>query len=219
MGKHKKTSTHHSKKKKEYRYKKAKQVKQKVLLNRLILWFNIIVYTVLALIICLVVLVAGNTASQEYQWSYQFYTVRTNSMRTITEKENESRGLTKGDLIIVKKVNYETLKTNDIITFNYKEDNPASLVTHRIIETDTPILENNRYVKGVTTQGDANNVPDKPIKREQIKGKMIHCIPDFGRKIAFFKKNKGWLIGAFIFIWVCMTLLFYILRQLLNRDE
>ena len=61
-------------------------------------------------------------------------------------------------LIIHKQENYEV---GDIITFI---DNDNMLVTHRIIKiTDDEII----------TQGDANNIRDKAISIEQVKGKVI----------------------------------------------
>jgi len=70
------------------------------------------------------------------------------------------------DLIIIKEQDDYTI--DDVVT--YKSAN--SLVTHRIIRID----EENIY-----TKGDNNNTEDEPIRKEQIKGKVVHTIRGFGK--------------------------------------
>lgn len=77
-----------------------------------------------------------------------------------------------GDWIVVK---YEkNIKLNDIVTFEHK----GEYITHRVIEA-----YNGTYV----TKGDANTAKDAPISKEQIVGKVVKVIPNFGilRKIIF----------------------------------
>lgn len=64
-----------------------------------------------------------------------------------------------GDIIVIKKS--DVYKTEDIIT--YKEGD-KSFVTHRIVSIDED---------GVTTKGDANNTNDKPVKDDEILGKVV----------------------------------------------
>lgn len=86
-----------------------------------------------------------------------------------------------GDLVIVKilasleddGINQikENINIDDIITFSRENH----LITHRVIEKDQDSL---------ITKGDANNTEDKPIKYEDIVGKVVKIIPN----IAIWKK-------------------------------
>ena len=69
------------------------------------------------------------------------------------------------DLVIVKID--KSPKLNDIIT--YKKGN--SFITHRVVEA---------YKETYVTKGDANNTKDDAIKKDQIVGKVIKVIPNFG---------------------------------------
>ena len=65
-----------------------------------------------------------------------------------------------GDYILLCKKN--DYKVGDVITYTID----GYFVTHRIIEIDGD---------KVITKGDANNIEDKEINRNQIVGKMIYC--------------------------------------------
>lgn len=69
------------------------------------------------------------------------------------------------DLVIVKID--KSPKLNDIIT--YKKGN--AFITHRVVEA---------YKETYVTKGDANNTKDVAIKKDQIVGKVIKVIPNFG---------------------------------------
>lgn len=79
----------------------------------------------------------------------------------------------KGDLIITKIVDPETLKVDDIIAFR---DNEGTVTTHRIID----IVE----IEGVTyfvTKGDNNNSQDQNlVEFEDVEGIYIKRIPGIG---------------------------------------
>ena len=69
------------------------------------------------------------------------------------------------DLIIVKA--QETYTPDEVVV--YQSGN--LLVVHRIVDIDGDL---------VTTQGDANNASDAPIRLETIKGVVVGVIPGFG---------------------------------------
>lgn len=69
------------------------------------------------------------------------------------------------DLIIVAA--QPDYKENDIVVYQ----NGNMLVVHRIIELQPDT---------VITQGDANNAPDAPVRKEMIKGRVVGCIPGAG---------------------------------------
>lgn len=76
------------------------------------------------------------------------------------------------DLIIIKKC--DKYNVNDVVVFQ----EGRSCVVHRIVAI-------NDYE--VTTKGDANNSEDKPIKLDQLRGKVIFHIPGVGRFVEVIK--------------------------------
>jgi len=74
-----------------------------------------------------------------------------------------------GSVVMIKPVDPETLRIDDIICFKLSE--PTS-ITHRIVSiTD----------EGFTTKGDANEDPDQwTVKKENVIGKVILTIPLIG---------------------------------------
>ncbi len=85
-------------------------------------------------------------------------------MSVVLTGSMESR-LSENDLIIVKET--DRYGIDDIVIFQ----DGNSLVVHRIIAMDGDT---------VTTKGDANNTPDAPINKSQIKGVLIYDIPGVG---------------------------------------
>lgn len=71
-----------------------------------------------------------------------------------------------GDAIIVRTIHYE-LNEDDIITFLDNNE----FITHRIISMNGDVI---------VTKGDANNSIDKSIKKQDIIGKVVKIIPEFG---------------------------------------
>ena len=117
-------------------------------------------------------------------FGYTFFEVATGSM---------ANTINIGDIVVVK-VN-ETFKENDIIV--YKEEN--SFITHRVIKIDGQDL---------ITRGDANNSEDKPIKSDQILGKVIYVIPKIGiwRKVLASPEILGMIIIFIILLGVVLML-------------
>ena len=69
------------------------------------------------------------------------------------------------DLILVRE--QEEYHEDDIVVYQ----SGSMLVVHRIVEIQPDT---------VITQGDANNAPDAPIRKEMIKGTVVGCIPGAG---------------------------------------
>ena len=89
-------------------------------------------------------------------FGYSLFEVQTGSM---------SPEINSGDWIIVKAS--KNIKLKDVIT--YRQD--GEFITHRVIGT-----YNSTYV----TKGDANNSKDDPIDQNQIVGKVVKILPNFG---------------------------------------
>ena len=117
-------------------------------------------------------------------FGYTFFEVATGSM---------ANTINIGDIVVVK-VN-EVFKENDIIV--YKEEN--SFITHRVIKIDGQDL---------ITRGDANNSEDKPIKSDQILGKVIYIIPKIGiwRKVLASPEILGMIIIFIILLGIVLML-------------
>lgn len=89
-------------------------------------------------------------------FGYTFFEVATGSMADT---------INIGDVVVVKIT--KDVKENDIIVFREND----SFVTHRLISKNS---------SEIITKGDANNSEDKPIKEEQILGKVIKIVPKVG---------------------------------------
>ena len=96
------------------------------------------------------------------------------------------------DLIITKE--QEDYKVGDIVIF----ENGNILTTHRIIKKNK---------KEIITQGDANNVEDKPIKKNVIKGKLVYKIKDANIKINIAPATLILLLSTVISPFLYITLL------------
>ena len=76
----------------------------------------------------------------------------------------------------------------------------AGNVTHRVVKA-----QNEVYV----TKGDANSTCDPlPVKKEQIKGKVLFHLPGLGYVVLFFRTSKG------ICLLILFSFLFFILKYL-----
>ena len=117
-------------------------------------------------------------------FGHSVFEVQTGSMGEVIEP---------GDWIVVK---YEkNIKLNDIVTFEHK----GEYITHRVIEA-----YNGTYV----TKGDANTAKDSPISKDQIVGKVIKVIPNFG----IFRKT---IFNPVVLIAIIITL--FLLNQVFKK--
>lgn len=123
----------------------------------------------------LIVLVVAQVAAiglQLHREGYSAYIVHTGSM---TGTYNS------GGLVIDKPVK-APLHVGEAITFRHS-DLSTNLVTHRIVG-----------LKGGTiqTKGDANKVRDTwKIRHNQVKGVVVHYLPDMGYVVYFLKHRSG----------------------------
>ena len=101
--------------------------------------------------------------------------------------------LFRGDLAIVKKIDADKLKVNDIIAFS-DEDN--YVVTHRI----TKIVDDNGNIKFIT-KGDNNNIEDDGmVDPSSVEGIYVSKISGFGNVILVMQKPITLAITLFIII-------------------
>ena len=164
-----------------------KNMKKTKKINMLGCILNILIMVVVVItIIGLYYMAQVKILNKDYAniFGYTFFEVATGSM---------ANTINIGDIVVVK-VN-EAFKENDIIV--YKEEN--SFITHRVIKIDGQDL---------ITRGDANNSEDKPIKSDQILGKVIYVIPKIGiwRKILASPEILGMIIIFIILLGVVLML-------------
>ncbi|MBQ8496667.1 MAG: signal peptidase I [Clostridia bacterium] len=89
------------------------------------------------------------------------------------------------DLIIIHEE--KDYAVNDIVIY---ESDTSYCVTHRIVNIRT---DEDGDV-WVTTQGDANNAPDREMSIEKVKGKVIMMIPKVGHLQNFLQTPTGFLL-------------------------
>ncbi len=149
---------------------------------------NFIIYIIMFIIIIglLYSIIQQNITEKKYTnlFGYTFLEVLTGSMSGTIEI---------GDGVLVKLTS--DIQEEDIIVYKKGE----SLITHRFIKTEDDKL---------ITKGDANNVQDEPITKEDIIGKVIWIIPN----LHFLKK----MMITILVILICMSV---ILQQRRNRKN
>ena len=98
------------------------------------------------------------------------------------------------DIVIVKsQANYQV---GDIITYKSKN----YVVTHRVVKVEENIL---------VTKGDANNISDEPIYKNQVIGKVVHKIEKAGIYIKVFTDIK-----VIILMFIIIMLIVFIMSEI-----
>ncbi len=120
-------------------------------------------FLIAATLFCFYIVVQGVMGDYIDFWGYRFFYVVTGSMEPTIET---------GSLIIVKKVDPETLEEGDIIAYISRDPVLYGMVnTHRIVRVDEG---GQRGVREFTTKGDANNEVDNlRVASEDIQGKVV----------------------------------------------
>ncbi|AST93525.1 signal peptidase I [Sutcliffiella cohnii] len=122
---------------------------------------------ILIMITSLLVLVSVVTADREKDkppsiFGFSFLIVLTGSMEP---------QISVGDLTIIKKIPFEKVLEEDVVTF--RMNNSQTFVTHRVER----IVDNS----ALETKGDANNViDDELVTEEQLVGKVMFIVPKAG---------------------------------------
>ena len=103
-----------------------------------------------------------------------------------------------GDMVIVHSQNDYAI--DDIVTYQ-GNNNP---ITHRII-AKTP--------EGYITQGDANNIPDEKVLKQQMLGKVIFVLPKVGGITDSVLSPFG------IFLLGCIGLLAWLIQRIRGKEN
>lgn len=106
-----------------------------------------------------------------------------------------------GDVIFIhEQKDYEV---KDVITFHQR----GMVVTHRIVGKDG---------ENFTTQGDANNSSDEPIKLSDIEGKVVGSVGGVGKVILFLQTPAG--IIALLVVLVSLEVFFAARRKMVEEE-
>lgn len=169
---------------------------------------NIICWTLIAVLVFTLVVffmsrINGSTPSV---FGYSIFRVSSGSM----EPE-----LMVGDIILDKTVdNPEDLKVGDVITFK-SSDYGDLLVTHKIIKA--PYEENGKLM--LQTKGIANEVEDKPISVDNVKGIMICKVDYLDTVYNVFLSPWGLLILITLIVIIFFDEIITIVKILTNNDK
>lgn len=113
--------------------------------------------------------VLGNALPMPF--GYGFSVVLTGSMEPVLKPD---------DFLVIQDKEYEI---GDIIV--YQEE--KNLIVHRIIFMDD---------ETIITKGDANNIPDAPVEKEQVKGVVVKTIHGLGKVVNFIQGPIGIILIA-----------------------
>lgn len=169
---------------------------------------NIICWTLIAVLVFTLVVffmsrINGSTPSV---FGYSIFRVSSGSM----EPE-----LKVGDIILDKTVdNPEDLKVGDVITFK-SSDYGDLLVTHKVIKA--PYEENGKLM--LQTKGIANEVEDKPISVDNVKGIMICKVDYLDTVYNVFLSPWGLLILITLIVIIFFDEIITIVKILTNNDK
>lgn len=172
------------------------------LIKNIICW-TLVVVLVLTLVLFFTSRINGSTPSV---FGYSIFRVSSGSM----EPE-----LMVGDIILDKTVdNPEDLKVGDVITFK-SNDYGDMLVTHKIIKA--PYEENGKLM--LQTKGIANEIEDKPISVDNVKGIMICKVDYLDTVYNIFLSPWGLLILIALIVIIFFDEIITIVRILTNNDR
>ena len=172
------------------------------LIKNIICW-TLIVVLVFTLVLFFTSRINGSTPSV---FGYSIFRVSSGSM----EPE-----LMVGDIILDKTVdNPEDLKVGDVITFK-SSDYGDLLVTHKVIKA--PYEENGKLM--LQTKGIANEVEDKPISVDNVKGIMICKVDYLDTVYNVFLSPWGLLILIALIVIIFFDEIITIVKILTNNDR
>lgn len=182
--------------------KKNKVFRTINLIKNIICW-TLIVVLVFTLVIFFMSRINGSTPSV---FGYSIFRVSSGSM----EPE-----LKVGDIILDKEIdNPEDLKVGDVITF-MSNDYRDRLVTHKIIKA--PYEENGKLM--LQTKGIANEIADKPISGDDVKGIMICKVDYLDTVYNIFLSPWGLLILIALIIIIFFDEIITIVKIITNNDK
>lgn len=160
---------------------------------------NFIEITIVVVVIfgCLVSIVQNTILKDRSIHGYRSYVIASNSMYPVLEY---------GDVILVKEVEFDDIKVDDIITYmGTTGEFKNKVITHEVIEI---ITENGETF--LKTKGRANTGIDPSVYKEQVYGRLAYKFI----LISFISKIVRDEIGFIFFIFIPFGILFVL--ELIN---
>lgn len=125
--------------------------------------------------------------------------------------DSMSPELNKGDVVFVREIPFEELKTGDIVTVKFKV-NDGTTYTHRIASIDYEKKE-------IRTAGDMTGIIDtESAEAEQICGKVWFSVPLLGY-LSLLLTNVNYVAAIAIFVLVIMAVSFFAGRFYKNKTR
>ncbi|WP_045522487.1 signal peptidase I [Neobacillus niacini] len=166
--------------------------------KRSIKWLSNIIFSIFFLLIVYIGVTvfqtSKNPGSLPSFFGFTPLTVLSNSMQP---------HLQSGDLIFIKKAEFEDIKVNDVITF---KESDTKFITHRVIDVKEQAGQAGQA--GLVTKGDNNNVEDSMIvTKDHFVGKQVAAIPKLGYVSDFASGPIGFLLLITIPLtgYICLT--------------
>ncbi|MBO0472378.1 signal peptidase I [Enterococcus sp. DIV0840] len=150
---------------------------------------NLVFYGVIIGIILMSVMFSFSSKSTASIFGYRFYTVLTNSM--VPQENGPKGGFYAGDIVIVKLMDGNKVKKDDIVTFAVGDG--SRYLTHRMVERKEEL--NGEKGDYLITKGDANKSNDPPITADRVLGKVVFAVPKVGSIIEFAREE----------FWACLV--------------
>lgn len=155
--------------------------------------YSIYFITVLVIGLTMYIVININVYENEYLWNYRAFTALSDSMTDTFQS---------GDVVIVEKIEVESLQEGDIIAF-YSIDpyTQGEVYTHKIRSITSYDGELAFTTYGTTT--DSNDL--YPALSSNVIGELVYVIPDIGEFTQLVQDAKGY--AFFIIIPIIIILL------------
>ncbi len=160
-------------------------------MRKWLLNFIEIVVLIIISITCLVLIFQNTFLKNNSILGFRTYVIASNSMAPV---------LKYGDVILIKEINYDDIKVNDIITYKgISGEFKGKVITHRVID-----IVYNEDTKVLKTKGEANDGIDPDVHESQVYGKLVYKFV-FLSFISKVVRNK---IGFVLFVFIPFALIF-----------
>ncbi|MBO0439917.1 signal peptidase I [Candidatus Enterococcus ikei] len=176
---------------------------------------NFVFYGVTIGIIAMAVMFSFSSKSTASIFGYRFYTVLTNSM--VPQDDGLKGGFYAGDVVIVKLMDGNKIKKDDIVTFAVGDG--TRYLTHRMVEHKDEL--NGEKGDYLITKGDANKTNDPPISADRVLGKVVFAVPKVG-DVFDFVREEFWacivcVLSVYGFFLVLKSYLFSPKEELIRK--
>lgn len=160
-------------------------------MRKWLLNFIEIIVLIIISVTCLVLIFQNTFLKNNSIFGFRTYVIASNSMAPV---------LKYGDVILIKEINYDDIKVNDIITYKgISGEFKGKVITHRVID-----IVYNEDTKVLKTKGEANDGIDPDVHESQVYGKLVYKFVLISL-ISKVVRNK---IGFVLFVFIPFSLIF-----------